>query len=525
MKKRRKEEGITLIALVLTIIVLLILAGVTIAALSGDNGILRRATESKSKTEKESTLERIKLAIMTATTKGLGVPDKTVLRNELTKAGFVVKTEGDDLPWEATSGKNIFTINEDLTIDQVSGIGLSKKEVKLFNGESETITASLTEGVSGTITWESSNTNVAKVENGKITATGTSGEATITAKVSGTDYEATCKVKIIQKVTAISASNITVGKKQTGKIQVTTTPSGEVEDLIYTSEGKNIATVAEDGTVTGIEEGTTTITIKGKISTNVSTTCTVTVTKARVSLTAAQIAANKEKYYGQVAQNYTAGGGRYRIFYVDTENKFGDGANTVYLKADVFMKIYIKNYITYIPEGNDLSVYKRMNPDWSAQRGNITPASWNDNERVAGWLCSPSQWTTFLDNTKARYAIGGPSAEMYVASYNDVPHSTENYKLGAKYGALNTPGYTYTLNGTQSTISNDDYSTGADSFDSIGYNGMYGKYWWLTSPSSRGTNFVCYVSYSYLTYNHYANQDGVGPLVALKPGIPVEVEE
>ena len=40
IRKLQKEKGITLIALVVTIIVLLILAGVTIAALSGDNGIL-----------------------------------------------------------------------------------------------------------------------------------------------------------------------------------------------------------------------------------------------------------------------------------------------------------------------------------------------------------------------------------------------------------------------------------------------------------------------------------------------------
>ena len=49
-KDKRKIEGITLIALVITIIVLLILAGVTIASLSGDNGILARAKEAKKKT-------------------------------------------------------------------------------------------------------------------------------------------------------------------------------------------------------------------------------------------------------------------------------------------------------------------------------------------------------------------------------------------------------------------------------------------------------------------------------------------
>ena len=39
IRSAKKNKGITLIALVITIIVLLILAGVTIASLSGDNGI------------------------------------------------------------------------------------------------------------------------------------------------------------------------------------------------------------------------------------------------------------------------------------------------------------------------------------------------------------------------------------------------------------------------------------------------------------------------------------------------------
>ena len=528
-KTKKNTRGITLIALVITIIVLLILAGVTIAALSGDNGILKRATEAKAKTGKEGALEQIKLAIMTATTEGLGVPDKTVLRNELTKAGMTVKTEGDDLPWKVSNGKYTFTIKEDLTIEEVSGISLSKKEVKLLNGESETITATLSEGVSGTITWESSNTNVATVENGKITATGTSGEATITAKVSGTEYEATCKVKIIQKVTAISANNVTVGKNQTAKIQVTTTPSGEVEDLTYTSGATNIATVAEDGTVTGVATGTAIITIKGKISTSVSTTCTVTVTKARVSVTAAQIAANKEKYYGQVAENYTAGGLTYRIFYVDTENKFGDGANTVYLKADYKTSMTLSYHKTYNPEGNDLEVYKRMNPSWAAQRGSITPTNWNDNERAAGWLCSPTQWTDYLDNTKATYAIGGPSTEMYVASYNDVSHSTGTAKggLSTEYSTKDAPGYIYKVNGE---LNNSGWSTASNTIDNTGYNNMYAKsgyYWWLASPSSCNSGNVCYVygSSACLDYDYYGLSHGVGPLVSLKSGVPVEITE
>ena len=532
--KKKNARGITLIALVITIIVLLILAGVTINALSGENGILKRATQAKSKTGRSNALEQINLAIITARTEGLGQVDKKVLRDEITKAGMTVKTDGDDLPWEVVSDKYIFRINEDYTVEEISGIGLSKKEIKLASGENETITATLTEGVTGTITWESADKNVATVENGKITVVGTTGSTTITAKVEGTDYEATCKVSIIQKVTSITASNVTVGKNQTAKIEVTTTPTGLVEDLTYASDTPSIATVAEDGTVTGVATGSATITIKGKISTNVSTTCTVTVTKTRTSVTAEQIAANPEKYYGQVAQNYTQGDLTYRIFYVDKENKFGDGANTIYLKADYKTNATLSGHISYTPTGSDLEKYKKMNPSWAAQRGSNT-SNWNNNEHAASWLCSPSQWTTYCDTTKANYAIGGPSVEMDVASYNQVPHTQGgNYILGATYRATSAPGYIYTLNGAQSTISNNDCSTGTDSLDYKGYNSMYaGKnrtksgYWWLASPSSDYSNGVCYVygGNANLSSGHYSITYGVEPIVSLKSGIQVEIEE
>lgn len=61
MKKLRKNNGITLIALVITIIVLLILAGVTIATLTGDNGILTKANEAKTITNEKDEEEQIEI--------------------------------------------------------------------------------------------------------------------------------------------------------------------------------------------------------------------------------------------------------------------------------------------------------------------------------------------------------------------------------------------------------------------------------------------------------------------------------
>ena len=62
-RENKKNNGITLIALVITIIVLLILAGVTIATLTGENGILTRATEASEQTRQASAEEEVQLAV------------------------------------------------------------------------------------------------------------------------------------------------------------------------------------------------------------------------------------------------------------------------------------------------------------------------------------------------------------------------------------------------------------------------------------------------------------------------------
>lgn len=60
----KSEKAITLIALVITIIVLLILAGISISMLSGDNGILRRTSESKTTYEEVAFKEKLQLEVL-----------------------------------------------------------------------------------------------------------------------------------------------------------------------------------------------------------------------------------------------------------------------------------------------------------------------------------------------------------------------------------------------------------------------------------------------------------------------------
>lgn len=63
-KTQRNNRGITLIALVITIIVLLILAAVSISMLTGENGILTQAQRAKEKTEAAASEEELNLSLL-----------------------------------------------------------------------------------------------------------------------------------------------------------------------------------------------------------------------------------------------------------------------------------------------------------------------------------------------------------------------------------------------------------------------------------------------------------------------------
>ena len=63
-KRSKKVKGITLVALVITIIALLILAGVTIGVLTGKNGLLNKAKSASEESMKQTASEKINLKIM-----------------------------------------------------------------------------------------------------------------------------------------------------------------------------------------------------------------------------------------------------------------------------------------------------------------------------------------------------------------------------------------------------------------------------------------------------------------------------
>ena len=100
VKKNKKEEGITLIALITTIIVLLILAGISIGAITGSNGIIGQAQSAKEETEISQEKEIIDISTVEAIGKNnRGNLEEEEFQNALnshTNGNVEVSTSGEE---------------------------------------------------------------------------------------------------------------------------------------------------------------------------------------------------------------------------------------------------------------------------------------------------------------------------------------------------------------------------------------------------------------------------------------------
>ena len=104
-KENRKNKGITLIALVITIIVLLILAGITIGAITGDNGIIQNALSAKEKTEIANEREIVE----EATVRAMGNNKRgNLVRDELQEELDKITGEGKTIVTEDTEESGYF---------------------------------------------------------------------------------------------------------------------------------------------------------------------------------------------------------------------------------------------------------------------------------------------------------------------------------------------------------------------------------------------------------------------------------
>lgn len=139
---KNKSKGITLIALVVTVIVLLILAGISVQMLKGDNGILQMAGYTKTNTEIENEKEIIKIASLAAISKEkYGELTKDKLDNELNNHTEIQNTEqvNKGIVVRFKSGR-VYLVDSGGSITRYNEITIGELTVK--NGMTEVIDGS-----------------------------------------------------------------------------------------------------------------------------------------------------------------------------------------------------------------------------------------------------------------------------------------------------------------------------------------------------------------------------------------------
>ena len=140
-KHLKSNKGITLIALVITIVVLLILAGVTIAALSGPNGILSNANKAKEQTAESGAREKINIAVSGSYDR-TGRFDLEKFKEEIQNMGGTILAEDDSTitvemdGYEAVVNKET---GEIISIEKSGGVR-PELEYKLYKTDGTEIT-------------------------------------------------------------------------------------------------------------------------------------------------------------------------------------------------------------------------------------------------------------------------------------------------------------------------------------------------------------------------------------------------
>ena len=595
-------RGITLIALVITIILLLILGGVVLSQLNGGN-LIGNATSTTEKSKIESKKEEIQLAI----TRKMIEADRDITIDDiiakLEKNGIIdsgnsnsengqVKTNPDGYVYEIVQDKNgnwnvnyvgkgeieatkitlatsvdITGITNKVTITLTAKAKSGVKSIQLPDGTNKTYASGTTtatetyevtqngtykftatnnnkesidktvaisnilEGeiaiainpstptnkdVTATITWPSGNYSVTKEvsTNGGITyttVTGTTTQITIKAncnirariktasgEIKTKTYEITNIDKTNPTVTAKQSSvTITEGDSNELSNYFTITANGKygISSTVYTDASNNNAVVTNTNT---LAPGTHVIkcTATKETKATASATITIVVEAKNTVITATEVARNAS-YIGKYV-NYTVPNGgdpnvKWRIFYADSSN--------IYLIASDYLKY---DYVpTKTTNGTEYKMYKNsdyklsFDDMYKAYTGSVDikdaritkwmkwvgqyPSSTNINIRSVAYMLDSNIWNTKYKNSYAEYVLGGPTIEMFCASYKAT--HTEKYveeevtdANGYKVKWNTDSSYSYAISGLSTSELENLYVIN-DTTNANGY--------WLASPSAK----------------------------------------
>lgn len=178
------------------------------------------------------------------------------------------------------------TVEDKLTEIDVTDISLNKTSATLATGKTLKLSAAITpeNATDQSITWSSSDTDIATVKAGVVTAK-KAGTATITAQTAN-DVKATCKVTVM----GLADASLTLYKGQTSTLKT----YGLTGTKTWKTSNKKIATVTSKGVVKAVKAGTATITLTHN---KTKYTCKITVKNPTLKLNATKATIKKGKTY------------------------------------------------------------------------------------------------------------------------------------------------------------------------------------------------------------------------------------
>lgn len=168
----------------------------------------------------------------------------------------------------------------------VTGVTLNKTSLSLVEGNSETLTATVSpdNATNKAVSWKSSDASIASVDGtGKVTAV-KAGSATITVSTTDGSKTATCSVSVTPKTisvtgVAIEPSTLEIKEGDTYQLKATVSPADASQAVDWASPSPHIATVDQNGLLTAVAPGTVRIVVRSKAFTDKQGFCDVTVTQ------------------------------------------------------------------------------------------------------------------------------------------------------------------------------------------------------------------------------------------------------
>ena len=274
----RRERGITTIGLVVTIIVMLILAGVTISLMQGNSGIISKADESKSQTERKEVIEKAK---MTVSEKVVNNGGNELTRSELKEIleqyfinvpedytlETILRTKEENGKYEIKVSeiydRDIMTENEET--DDSTEVVPPTSSTNVENGNS---------GNTGSSTGGTGNTNSESTSGGNSNNTGNDGSNS--AEIDVTKVE-------MDKQTA----TVDINGENTVQLNAKVIPSNANKntEITWTSKKKAVASVNQKGLVTGKTVGNSMImaTSQNGYSTDCLVVCQAKITGIKIN--------------------------------------------------------------------------------------------------------------------------------------------------------------------------------------------------------------------------------------------------